>query len=274
MTLDSIANSLRDAGIDEALTEAYILAEHYLHIPKYRLAALRGDDLPASAEDEAALDAAIRRRITREPLTYILGTAYFMDEEYEVSPDCLIPRPETELLVLEAAKHCPENGRILDVCTGSGCIAVSLLRRRDDLSGDAVEISAPAASLARRNAVRNGVDDRLNVIEADMFSWEIDGEYDVIVSNPPYVTADEMASLDPELSFEPRSALTDGGDGLSFYRELCERYAGHVRKDGVMLCEIGCAEGKAVLGIARENGLCGEIVRDLAGLDRMIRISF
>lgn len=273
MTLDSIERSLLGAGIAEAKAEAYILAEHFLSVPRSRLVLMRTDEL-VSPE----LERAVARRIKREPLAYITERAYFMDEVYRVTPDCLIPRPETELLVLEAEAAAKEwakpdrKVRVLDLCTGSGCVAVSLLCRCPDITADALDISAPAVALAGENARSNGVGDRVNVICADMFAWVPDGRYAVITANPPYVTAEEMAGLDPELYFEPPNALTDGGDGLSFVRELCGRYTKYLIPGGVLLCEIGSAEGEASLEIARAAGLEGEILRDLSGRDRILKI--
>lgn len=304
MTVDSIEKALLGAGITEAKAEAYILAEHFLSVPRSRLVLMRDEEL-SSPE----LERAVARRIKREPLAYITGRAYFMNEVYRVTPDCLIPRPETELLVLEAEKalrdfasaYRDENAafsdasaglndraasaaadgpdrplRVLDLCTGSGCVAVSLLKRCDNITADALDISAPAAALCAENAVSNGVGERIRVICADMFAWTPDDAFPsfaVITANPPYVTAAEMETLDPELYFEPSSALTDGGDGLSFVRELCSRYAGFILPGGALLCEIGCAEGKAALEIARGAGLDGQIIRDLSGLDRILKIT-
>lgn len=276
MTLDSIEKSLLGAGIAEAKAEAYILAEHFLAIPRSRLVLMRSEEL-----DSPELESAVGRRLRREPLAYILGRAYFMDEVYRVTPDCLIPRLETELLVLEAeaaakafyASNPAEPIRVLDLCTGSGCVAVSLLRRCAEATVDALDISDGSIALAGENAVSNGVGDRLRTVCADMFAWTPDGRYAVITANPPYVTADEMEELDPELYFEPSSALTDGGDGLSFVRELCARYTKYLLPGGTLLCEIGCAEGGASLGIARAAGYGGEILRDLSGRDRILKIT-
>lgn len=306
MTVDSIEEALLGAGITEAKAEAYILAEHFLSVPRSRLVLMRDEEL-SSPE----LECAVARRIKREPLAYITGRAYFMNEVYRVTPDCLIPRPETELLVLEAEKALrdfasaaalsAENAafsdfsagladsaasaaadgpvrplRVLDLCTGSGCVAVSLLKRCGNITADALDISAPAAALCAENAASNGVGERIRVICADMFAWTPDDAFPsfaVITANPPYVTAAEMEALDPELYFEPPSALTDGGDGLSFVRELCSRYAGFILPGGALLCEIGCAEGKAALEIARSAGLDGQIIRDLSGLDRILKIT-
>ena len=301
MTLDEIERALSAAGIGESRTEAYILAEHFLKIPKSRLVLMNGEELLSDG-----LSAAVERRINREPLAYILGSAYFMNEEYEVSPDCLIPRPETEQLVCRAVELLPHGGRFLDLCTGSGCVAVSLLSLRHDASGEALDISDGACRLAERNACRAGVDGRLKIVRADMFSWKpcahdvsgvsSDGEsaggcadfresadrshptdetarvYDIITANPPYVTAEEMRDLAPELYFEPEIALTDGGDGLSFVRELVRRYTRFVKRGGYLLCEIGSGEGASSLEIAADGGFDTEILKDFSGCDRILSV--
>lgn len=275
MTLESIEDMLRGAGIDEAKTETYLLAEHFLNIPKVKLIIMRGEKIEDISDSEKVgeLNRALKRRINREPLAYILGTAYFMNEVYEVSPHCLIPRPETELIVEEAKRLIRKNGRMLDLCTGSGCIAISTLALRHDITADAVDISECALSLAKKNAERNGVSDRFNAYLDDIFKWNTDKKYDLITANPPYITSDEMKTLDPELTFEPEIALTDGGDGLSFVRELCSRYIGMLNDGGALLCEIGADEGRAAVSIAKENGYHGEIIRDLANHDRILKIT-
>jgi release factor glutamine methyltransferase len=266
MTLFEIEAALSGAGIEEARAEAFILASHFTSRTRASLLASPGDDL-----ESGALDDAVRRRILREPLTYITGTAYFMNEEYEVSPAVLVPRRETETLVEAAARETGDRrANVLDVCTGSGCVAVSLAALAKNAKVLAFDISPEAVCVAERNAARNGVSDRVSFECADMFSWNTKLRFDVITSNPPYVRVDEMASLDPELSFEPRSALTDGGDGLSFVRELCARYSAFLAPDGAMFVEIGSAQGEAALAAARESGLNARIIPDLSGRDRVL----
>lgn len=269
MTLAQLESALRSAGIGEWRAEALILAEHFTGMSRARLLACRDTEL-----DSAPLSEALRLRIAREPLTYITGVAYFMNEEYEVSPACLIPRRETECLVEAAADiisgRCAE---VLDVCTGSGCAAISLAALEPGVHALGIDISAEALSLAARNAVRNGTADRVRFELSDMFVWNTDRRFDVITANPPYIRADEMRSLDAELSFEPEIALTDGGDGLSFVRELCSRYVGFLADGGVLLCEIGCAQGREALDIAAFHSLDAQILPDYSGLDRILRVT-
>lgn len=266
MTLSEIESALRGAGIGEARTEALILASHFTGRTRASLLASPGDRLESDA-----LAQAVSRRVRREPLTYITGVAYFMNEEYEVSPAVLVPRRETETLVEAAAKAVGDRAaRVLDVCTGSGCAAISLAALAPLVSVRAFDISPEAIALARRNAERNGVDGRVSFEVADMFGWTAVERFDVITANPPYIRANEMASLDPELSFEPPFALTDGGDGLSFVRELCSRYAAFLPPDGAIFCEIGASQGKEALTIARAAGLDARIIPDLSGRDRVL----
>ena len=271
MTLASIEAALRDAGIDEARAEALILASRFTGRTRASLLASPQDALDGEGCDGDALSDAVARRTRREPLTYITGRAYFMNEEYEVSPAVLSPRRETETLVEAAASAAGDRAAdVLDVCTGSGCVAISLAALAPRARVHAIDVSPDAVAIAARNAERNGVAGRVEFEAADMFSWTTDGRFDVIASNPPYIRADEMASLDPELSFEPRIALTDGGDGLSFVRELCSRYARFLAPGGVLLVEIGAAQGDEALAIARSAGLDAAIMRDLSRRDRVL----
>lgn len=270
MTLDGIEKILLQSGIEEGKTEAYILCEHFTSLPKSSLVFMRNRDF-----DSPELCRAVERRTHREPLAYIIGKAYFMNEEYEMTPDCLIPRPETEILCETAAKALPQNGHFLDLCTGSGCIAISMLALRRDCTADAVEISSGACETARRNAERNLAEpNRLRVECGDIFRWQGERRYDVITANPPYVAESEMDSLHAELFYEPRTALTDGGDGLSFVREIVSRYTRYLLPKGELFCEIGYLQGEDALSIARQHGF-GEksrIIRDFSGLDRILHI--
>ena len=201
MTLASIEATLREAGIGEARTEALILAAHFTGRTRASLLASQDDELESDALAEA-----LRRRASREPLTYITGVAYFMNEEYEVSPAVLVPRRETETLVERAAEIVGSRAAsVLDVCTGSGCVAISLAALAPNARVRAIDVSPEAIAVAERNAARNGVASRASFEAADMFRWTTDDKFDVIAANPPYIRADEMSSLDPELSFEPGS---------------------------------------------------------------------
>jgi len=248
MTLRELENRLHAAGIENYRGEAKILAESF---------------------SEDALDGAASRRISGEPLQYIIGKWYFMNEVYEVSPAVLIPRQDTECLVEWAIKNIPHGARIADLCTGSGCIAVSTLAARRDLTCVAVEKYPDALDVAKRNASLNGVSDRIEFVEADVLKEQIAGEFDAILSNPPYVTAEEYKALDKELYFEPPHSLTDGADGLTFYRTIFEKYPAHMKRGGVIALEIGANQAKDVETISASRGFSAQIIKDYSGNDRV-----
>lgn len=268
MTLNEIERLLTDSGVPDASFDALTLASHFTKRSKASLIADKNTDL-ASQE----LDAAAERRAKREPLQYILGEWEFMGLDFEVSPSCLIPRADTELTASLAIDELRGGGRLLDLCTGSGCIAIAVLSYCKDVFCDAVEIDPATAAVAERNGEKNGVSGRLSVITGDVFcsaSGDIakNGKYNVITANPPYITSCEMEALSPELAYEPRLALTDGGDGLSVIRAIIKNYPPMLCDGGKLIIEIGSSQAAAVERIARENSLSCEIRRDLAGRDR------
>lgn len=264
MTLREIEERLRLAGVPDAAFDARCLAAHFTGYSDAYLMAARDEELSAPG-----LEAAVCRRETREPLQYILGVWDFMGGSYEVNPHCLIPRADTEILVEKALSLLPPAARVADLCTGSGCIAVALA----SLGGaqvTAVELIPETADLAVRNAERNGVSHLVTVRRGDVTEdvFSPDEIFDMIVSNPPYVTVEEMKTLEKELSFEPAVALTDGGDGLSVLSAIVRLYPRHVRPGGYLLLEHGSLEGASVRAMAEKMGLPAETVRDLAGLER------
>jgi release factor glutamine methyltransferase len=209
---------------------------------------------------------AVRRLQDREPLAYVLGEWYFYDETYRVSPACLVPRPETEHLVEELIKRLPQGAIFADLCTGSGCIAISILAHRPDCRAVAVDLSEEALALAKENAALNGVSDRITFLHADVLSGNALGNasFDAIVSNPPYIVTEVIDTLEPEVLCEPRIALDGGADGLLFYRVLVSDYRKNVKENGFLLFEIGYDQGEAL------KALCPcEIKRDYSGNDRV-----
>jgi release factor glutamine methyltransferase len=270
MTLQDITARLAAAGIDDARREALLLIEHFCSLSP--LALRQAAPLP---DPDGALSRAVEQRANRFPLQYLLGTWGFWRQEYEVSPDCLIPRPDTELLVEYAAKHLPFGGRFIDLCTGSGCIAISLLCERPDLSAVAVDLFDATLSLAVRNARRNGVGtDRLTLIRGDVLQGDFMAElgtFDAIISNPPYITPAVIDTLAPELAFEPRAALDGGEDGLIFYRRMLlgTDYRTALRAGGCFIFEMGYDQGDALRALAAEAGDVCTIHRDYGGQERM-----
>ena len=226
----------------------------------------------------AELEDALRRLAEGEPAQYITGIAYFYSEVYNVSPDCFIPRPDTERLVDRAVKFAADRAlRMLDLCTGSGCIAISTAAHCPNITVTAVELSAGALALAEKNAVQNGVADRVTFVHADMRDPEFiaslpDRGYDIIASNPPYIAADVIPTLDVSVRREPTIALDGGANGLDFYHVIMRSYSPKLAKDGIMLLEIGYDQADALRELAEKHGYGCDIFRDYGGNDRVAEL--
>lgn len=215
----------------------------------------------------------INRRMAYEPLQYILGEQVFMSLCFKVSPDVLIPRGETELLVNEALKITDKNKetQILDLCTGSGAIAVSLAYYLPNSKVSAVDISARALENARSNAELNGVENRIELLCGDMFSALPIKQFDIITCNPPYISEREYEDLSEDVKKEPRLALYGGSDGLDFYRIIGVNAHSFLKKGGVLLMEIGWMQGNEVKSILQENNFRNiRIIKDWNGHDRIV----
>ena len=268
MTLTDMQRRLAAAGIEDAAWEARLLAAHYTGLSDARLLLMGREELEAPG-----LEAAVARRETREPLQYILGEWSFMGLSFSVNSHCLIPRPDTETLVEYAIRHLPKNARAADLCTGSGCIGIALAHYRPDVTVTAVDLFPETAKMAEENARRLGVSDRFTVQVGDVTEeiFSPDERFAAIVSNPPYITLEEMKDLAPELSYEPRAALTDEGDGLSVIRGVLAAASRHLEDDGLLLMEFGAAQGEAVSRLAREYSFYDvHILKDAAGRDRVL----
>jgi len=212
----------------------------------------------------------LKRRGTHLPLQQITGEQEFMGIPFLVNDKVLIPRQDTEILVEEAKKTVQEGGTCLDVCTGSGCIIVSLMKLVPGLQGTACDISGEALKVAGENARRQGMD--VEFLQGDLFE-PVEGRFDVIVSNPPYIPTDEIENLMEEVRlFEPIEALDGREDGLYFYRRLVAESPEYLKDGGWLLVEIGCDQGAQVAELFRKAGFCAVTVRkDLAGLDRVVK---
>ena len=266
MTLREIISALREAGIEDPQRDALLLSSAIEGVSEASLLCDRDRPLTSGKLAEA-----VRRRAAREPLQYILGTWEFMGLPHRVSPSCLIPRADTELLTEFAISELPTGGRLLDLCTGSGCIAIAVAHYRPDAIVTAVEKYPETLACARINAELNGVGDRVRLLLGDVTDKDgvpQDGRFDMIVSNPPYVTAEEMETLEPELSHEPRAALTDGGDGLSILSAVVENYVPLLSPGGIMAVEHGSLQGGAVRKMMEKYG-CVTTLRDLGGRERV-----
>jgi release factor glutamine methyltransferase len=227
--------------------------------------------------------AVLKRRIQGEPIQYILGKTEFMGLELKVTPDIFIPRPETEILVETALRivrsfaHSPRQKlKILDIGTGSGCIAISLAKLLLDIDAHiiATDISEEALKVAYENAVLNNVSDRIKFIKSDLFTnYQLSIiNYDIIISNPPYIMSQEIKNLPAEISYEPRISLDGGKDGLDFYRRIISEVVPYLRKQGFLLLEIGFQQKNAIESIFHKskNFKVQEVIRDYNDIERVI----
>ncbi|MBQ2794182.1 MAG: peptide chain release factor N(5)-glutamine methyltransferase [Clostridia bacterium] len=270
MTLNEAIALLRAAGIDSAAHDAREIFSHFDGVDRATL--LTRPDAVASKEAEAA----ILRRMKREPLQYIIGEVAFCNEVYRVSPDCLIPRSDTEILVEYAMKGIPRGERFIDLCTGSGCIAISTLCGTQDTTAVAVDISDGALRLARENAEINGVCDRISFIKADLLGENFKsphGEYFAVLSNPPYIAGEAYAELEPELFCEPKIALVAENGGAAFYERLVPLGLSMIKENGFLAFEIGFDQAELLRRLAGENNAKIEILRDYSGNDRVAVIT-
>ena len=268
---------LEQAGIESAEQESLWIMEHVLRLPSHNM--ITGRDRLLSSSELAATRGLIARRVGREPLQYILGTQEFCGLEFEVSPAVLIPRPETELLVEYVTQRisAARQATIVDVCTGSGCIAVAIARLRPHARVLAIDLSSSALHVARRNAIRHGVGERITWLEGDLLGplveQGVEGLVDVIVSNPPYIAEAEWATLQPEVKlFEPRGALVAGPQGTELHERLLQEAARYLAPGGVVLLEIGAGQARGLRRIVEQ--LPGykfhRLVYDKAGFERVV----
>ena len=222
-----------------------------------------------SASDKAELISAIERRAAREPLQYIIGTVGFYREEYKVSPDCLIPRSDTEILVDYAVKNIPAGESFADLCSGSGCVGISTLKNTVDTRCDSYDISDGALSLTNENARLNGVSERITLIKKDLLREDISDGYFAILSNPPYIPREVYESLEDEIFAEPEIAFVGGEDGLEFYKRLIPVCKKAVKDNGFIAFEIGYDQADILCALAKSNSLSCQILKDYSGNDRV-----
>ena len=232
---------------------------------------------PLSEEELATYREYVRRRGNFEPLAYILGERAFMRNTFKVNKATLVPRPETELLVESLIRIAPVLKRegdvkILDIGTGSGAIIVSLLDYLPNAKGVGVDISVDALIVAKENSEKIGVTGRIGFVRSDVFSkLPLEKKFDVIVSNPPYIPAGDIAGLDKDVQQEPRGALDGGADGLDFYRRITAEAMDHMAEEGVLAFEIGISQAAAVQQLCLDAGFVKTAVRkDYAGIERMV----
>lgn len=270
---------LKQADIAEAELDARLLLEHICRTDRNTLL-VHGDSVRSQIEEEF-YKITIERRRQHIPLQHITGEQEFMGLVFKVNEHTLIPRQDTEILVEEAMRYLGDGMRILDLCTGSGCVLLSLLKYSNECEGVGIDLSEDALLVARENAGRLGLDAAF--LRGDLFAplaefvsgRTRDTLFDIVISNPPYIPSAEIATLMPEVrDHEPLMALDGREDGLYFYRRIIEEAPTYLRHSGLLFLEIGCGQADAVSAILREKGFEKiEVIKDYAGVDRVIKAS-
>lgn len=270
---------LSKALVPEPRAEAEFILMHVLGSRRHEL--FLNARATVTGAQEAELRQAVARRVRREPAQYIFGQAEFRGLSFKVTRDVLIPRPETELLVGEAAKAASalEGGAItiIDLCTGSGCIAIAAAKEIEGSVVYATDISAAALGVARENAATLGAADRVSFYEGDLFAPLPDGirhSAEMVLSNPPYIAADEIERLDPEVrDFEPRAALEAGPDGLAFIRRIVAACPEYLAPGGWLMLEMGYGQAAKAREATEESAAFTdmEILKDYAGIERILK---
>ena len=283
-TLESLLKKgttiLKDNKLEEAGLDAWLLLE--FKTGKNRAYYFAHGDEPVSDETAAEYLKLIDRRAGHIPVQQLTHQAFFMGYEFYVNENVLIPRQDTETLVEEALKRLDgvEKPEVLDMCTGSGCILISLLLEREDACGTGADISPEALAVAKKNAGLLDVESRADFVESDLFSTPYfcekggkdSGKYDILISNPPYIATEEIETLMEEVRLhDPRKALDGMEDGLYFYRKITAQAGNYLKPGGWLLYEIGCTQGEAVSEMLRNAGFEKvQVVKDLPGLDRVV----
>lgn len=259
---------LERAGVPEAKLNAWLLLEHVSGCTKSHYLAYPKEELPEKAKQR--FQEALKLRCQRIPLQHITGVQEFMGHTFRVNDKVLIPRQDTELLVEEVLKDLKLGMRFLDLCTGSGCILLSLLMGCPGALGTGADISTEALKIAEKN--RELLNQEALLLESDLFE-QIEGTFDVIVSNPPYIRSEEISSLMEEVRiYEPLSALDGHEDGLYFYQRIAKESPSYLKPGGRLYLEIGYDQGISVPELLEEQGFCQiEVKKDLAGLDRVVK---
>lgn len=266
---------LNRAGIAEAKLDARLILEYACQTDHSVLFAHPEREISEKEYDNYI--GLIERRAKREPVAYILGNWDFMGLNFKVNSNVLIPEQDTEVLVEEAMRYTEDGFKVLDLCTGSGCIALSLLNYTNDTRAVCTDISGEALDVAKENAESLRLSDRVTFVKTDLFPGEDMGKFDIIVSNPPYIATKVIDTLAPEVKdYEPRLALDGSEDGLLFYRRIVDSVHKYLFSSGYLFLEIGYDQGKALTDMLKENGHFHdiEVIRDYAGNDRVVRACF
>lgn len=272
--LDWTIGHLKQHGSESPRLDAEILLAHARGCQRIQLYTQYDTEL--EPEERAIMRDLVRRRATLEPVAYLVGYREFFGIEFDVEPGVLIPRPDTESLVvtaLEILKELP-SASVLDVCTGTGCIPISVAENCENATLTAVEIDDRAFQIAQRNLDKHELTNRISLLQGDLFSpLPSDARYDVITANPPYVTDEEMDTLQPDVRLhEPQLALRGGVDGLDFVRRLVAESGLWLTDNGALLLEIGEKQSEAVTQLFADSGAYepAQIVKDLGGHSRVV----
>ena len=263
---------LNEAGIEESTLDARLLLEAVCGTNRNDL--LVHGEQPVEPEAEEKYFGWIGKRAGRIPLQQLTGEQDFMGLTFTVNENVLIPRQDTEILVEEVLKELHDGMRILDMCTGSGCILLSLLHYSNDCEGLGVDLSAEALEVAGRNVLKVLTPEKAehaHFLQSDLFE-KVEGKFEIIVSNPPYIASAEVDRLMPEVrDHEPRMALDGTEDGLEFYRRIIAEAGQYLVSSGMLFFEIGYDQGQEVSELMREHGYREvQVVQDYAGLDRVV----
>ena len=264
--LRAASGMLAQAGVPDPAVDAAFLLSHVTGTPHLLLRAEGWRELTQSqlADYQALID----RRCQREPLQYILGTAQFMGVTLRAQPGALIPRNDTETLCEQALARMQGRERVLDLCTGTGALAIAIALQFPGAQVTAADISADALAVARQNIADTGA--RVTLRQGDLFAAAAGERFDIIVSNPPYITAEEMADLQPEVCRGPALALYGGLDGLDFYRRIAREAPDYLLPGGWLLLEIGSAQAEAVSALLAERFEALAVYPDMQGLPRAV----
>lgn len=276
--VDQAEKSLKKAGIEQPSLEAAWLLEHVLGLSPLLLRLNLERHIPVAEWVRA--QTLVARRASREPLQYVLGTEEFCGREFQVTSSVLIPRPESVLLVEETVRRCKDNvtTTVVDVGTGSGCLAVSVAIAMPGARVLAIDVSSDALAVARVNMARHEVEGRIECFCGDLLAplsecMPTNQQVDVILSNPPYIAESDWLSLPPEVRyFEPRLALAGGRDGMDLHRRLLRQAPAYLKPGGVLLMEVGFGQAAAVCRQAEESGWFRtyDVLRDEGGIDRIV----
>ena len=264
-------NNLKENNIDNSTLKAKILLANILNVKKEYLLIHSKEEV--KQEDKIKYENCIKELIKGKPLQYITNKQEFMGLNFYVDENVLIPQPDTEILVEKAIEiaETTQKNKILDMCTGSGCIAISLAKKINNVQITAVDISNSALNVANKNAINNNVENKIKFINSDMFN-NIEEKFDIIVSNPPYIETETINKLEIEVQNEPHVALDGGIDGLKFYKILANNAFEYLNENGYLLLEIGYNQQESVTQLLQDTGKYKNIetIKDLGGNYRVV----